>query len=439
MRLHLQAKTICLFLFVAAHFVAPRPAAAQDRPGCPSGSNPPQAVRLDGVTLEICTQFIENPVFFQPDPAQANQLAYATDPRDRSRQITILAVPAGAKSGVEDLPRVDGIRRGADFLASLREIRQKQGGDPRPGPRAVLFGQAVEGLVSDIPSPGVGAARPPLRVTEWAVMAGERLWVLRESQGAGAPPLGRASSDGLTGPPLAVWQASADPGAAASPSAAGPGPAWPASASQTALPVPAWWQGMCDYTHYTYAANNPNHIASYPLGANYRGLIACGPRPWFDSAPDVLVRFFPGAWGELEWECVELSMRFMYLAYGIPPYQADGNKVVANYTGTQLVKIANNTFGVAPQPGDVLSYCATCTVGHTSVVMSSTVDAGGDGYVTVIEQNNSSNGQSTLSVKDWLVVGNSGEVIGWLHLPQTAVDPPPVKTYLPLISQGNAP
>ncbi len=58
----------------------------------------------------------------------------------------------------------------------------------------------------------------------------------------------------------------------------------------------------------------------------------CGPRRNADGGTDRLVRFFTGAWGEQEWECVELAMRFMYLAYGVSPYSANGMDVYANYS-----------------------------------------------------------------------------------------------------------
>ena len=82
----------------------------------------------------------------------------------------------------------------------------------------------------------------------------------------------------------------------------------------------------------------------------YRGVAVCGPRPGADHTPDRLVRFYTGAWGEQEWECVELAMRFMYLAYGVSPYNANGKDVYTNYTtaaGGGLVKIADGTPGSA--------------------------------------------------------------------------------------------
>ena len=85
-------------------------------------------------------------------------------------------------------------------------------------------------------------------------------------------------------------------------------------------PVPSWWSGDCD---------SGNHPGSYRLGGVVAGVPACGPRPILGAA-DFPVQFFPGSTYINEWECVELSMRYMYLAYGIPPYLADGWSVVQN-------------------------------------------------------------------------------------------------------------
>src|SRR3954447_22023865 len=116
------------------------------------------------------------------------------------------------------------------------------------------------------------------------------------------------------------------------------------------LPAPSWWSGSCD---------SGNYAGAHALGASFRGVEVCGPRPGADGAPNRLVRFFPGAWGELEWQCVELSMRYLYIAYGVSPYGANGKDVVDNYTpasGGVLVKVANGTPGTPPKAGDVISF-----------------------------------------------------------------------------------
>jgi hypothetical protein len=174
---------------------------------------------------------------------------------------------------------------------------------------------------------------------------------------------------------------------------------------------PSWWGGTtCD---------TGNYPASHPLGASWDGLVACGPGP-NAGGTDHLAHFFNGAWGELDWECVELAMRWMYLAWGVHPYPANGDQVAANYAtykstynpnGPNLQYVSNGTTGVAPVPGDVLSYSSV----HTSVVTASTVNGSGNGTLTVIEENvGTGDGWGTLTVSGWQV---SGTVTGWLHNP----------------------
>ena len=184
--------------------------------------------------------------------------------------------------------------------------------------------------------------------------------------------------------------------------------------------TPSWWKGgSCDPGNYP---------GSYPLGAQWHGLVACGPGPT-QGGSDHLVAFFPGAWGELEWECVELSMRWMYLAWGVNPYPADGGDVVSNYNlgdnkakfnpnGPQLVVVNNGTVGAVPQPGDVISTARTASdaYGHTAVVTANAVNDKGYGSITLIQQNGGTgnDGWVTYPVNDW-TVGNG--VSGWLHNP----------------------
>jgi hypothetical protein len=138
-----------------------------------------------------------------------------------------------------------------------------------------------------------------------------------------------------------------------------------------------------------------------------------------------LVRFFPNAWGELEWQCVELSMRFMYLAYGVSPYGANGGDVVNNYVpadGGGLVKVTNGTPNTPPTPGDVIAFGATTTstLGHTGVVESVNVDTTGNGSIRILSQNDTTDGWRTIAVANWSVngpAGGLGAVSGWLHKP----------------------
>jgi hypothetical protein len=183
-------------------------------------------------------------------------------------------------------------------------------------------------------------------------------------------------------------------------------------------PTPAWWNGVCD---------SGNYPGAHPLGASYRGVQVCGPRPGADGAANRPVQFFPGAWGELEWQCVELSMRFMYVAYGVHPYGANGKDVYANYStgyGGNLEKVPNGTVGRAPVPGDVITFGPTTNspLGHTGVVAINMVDSQGNGSITILSQNDTADGWRILPVNNWNVDGPAkgfGAVPGWLHAPGT--------------------
>ncbi|MBV8371239.1 MAG: CHAP domain-containing protein [Candidatus Eremiobacteraeota bacterium] len=206
----------------------------------------------------------------------------------------------------------------------------------------------------------------------------------------------------------------------------------------TPLPSPTWWAGNCDVGH---------NSGSYPLGGAVQGVPACGPGPNMGGS-DYEVHFYSGAWGEFEWECVELSMRYMYLAYHIAPYPANGWNIADNYTGSLLVKVANNGLGPLPAPGDILSYgngSAAQHGGHTAVVSSVTFDAlGRESSITVVEQNNSAGGVSTLTVIAGIVTGGPYHVRNWLHYPGGPVptptpSPTPTPTPTPVITEFSIP
>lgn len=173
----------------------------------------------------------------------------------------------------------------------------------------------------------------------------------------------------------------------------------PGTSSPPDAPAPSWWKGDCD------AGHNPG---SYPLGASYRGVEACGPGPE-QGGRDRLVHFYPGSNGAYEWECVELVMRYLYLVDGIPPYPGNGDQVVANYPGHLLTKVVNDGHNL-PSPGDVVSMSYV----HTAVVTAVSVDAGGNGSITLMEENGSQTGSRAIGVARG-VVGDS--VTGWLHHP----------------------
>lgn len=219
---------------------------------------------------------------------------------------------------------------------------------------------------------------------------------------------------------LAVLLGLLAPGAPAAPAAlAAEGPG-----NVGDLPFPPWWDGECDTNYYRQQTGRD----AFSLGGSYRGVQACGPRPaWDAGAQNVVVRFFPGAWGQYEWQCVELVMRYLYLAFDIRPYSANGKDVVANYSGDRLVKITNGTPGQAPEPGDVISYDYGDESGHTAIVVESQVDESGNGTIRTLNQNmkpttaETAQGYATLRVANWVVADGA---TGWLHDPQGDQTPP---------------
>jgi PKD repeat protein len=348
---------------------------------------------------------------------------------DVFKEFSITAIPFGTKPSTESLPRAEAQSEEV-YRATLRDYREKQGGNPQAGPTANFFGQRVVASVSVVDLHVDGIVARPVAITEWVVEAGSRIWIIRASRELRSAEMSRSqvlslvSSPGsteLNSPDVSRPSTSVAAASSLLPRAYATLDNSPASQSVTSdLPFPSWWDGDCDTNNY-YAETGEQ---AYPLGAVHRGVKACGPRPW-TGAPQVWVAFFPGAVKQLEWQCPELCKRFMYLAYDIAPYNANGSQVVwncdAETNGCWLEQIANGTPGQAPQPDDILSYGSTSTWGHTSVVAASYVDSNGDGTIVVIEQNSSPDGSSTLAVNDWVV---SNAVSGWLHDPSSDSVPP---------------
>ena len=89
-------------------------------------------------------------------------------------------------------------------------------------------------------------------------------------------------------------------------------------------------------------------------------------------------------------------------------------------------QVANGTVGVAPLPGDVISFDHPQNDGHVAVVAASSVDAGGNGSVTLLSQNDTDDGWGTIPVVGWNVRGfgqgnGPNTPYGWLHKPAGGV------------------
>ena len=128
----------------------------------------------------------------------------------------------------------------------------------------------------------------------------------------------------------------------------------------------------------------------------------------------------------------------MYLAgYIGGQYAANGGQIVANYPGSLLEKESGGAGPTSPAVGDVVSMDTTHVEGHTALVLANHVDASGNGYITVLQQNFSSNGTGTMDVVNGVLKSEeSGYSASWLHDPRN--DAPPSVSSLSGIANGGS-
>ena len=179
--------------------------------------------------------------------------------------------------------------------------------------------------------------------------------------------------------------------------------------------TPSWWSGVCDDDNYFEATG----VHSIPLGASWHGVPACGPVTYRPPYPSRLVRFFPGAWGEFEFECVELVMRFLYQEWGIKPWIGNGNTIKNSPPDSIEFYINNGTHAFVP--GDIITEdgITQSSSGHAMIITGVDLDGNGTGTISIMEQNTSSNGSRLLNVNKWKIDPDGliwGQAIqGWLH------------------------
>jgi len=399
----MKTKTLAAFVFVLC-LVNPAPVWAKAAVSLPlqdGGELMRVDISLDGVELTVSSPYIPGE-FIASAPEDAIQIATAMQ-WEPFYQIEIMAAPIEVTPEIESL-RGEGISVGENYESNLLEFRRQQGAEPAEIGSINLFGSPASGTTSFVPISLRGEAPRPIMISEWISEYGGRVWTVRISQAADDeslpiidPALFSIDSPDVTQPSSSL-QAQAD---------FQPPENLREVKSASDLPAPSWWSGVC---------NVNNHPGSYAMGASYRGVKACGPK-----STSVLVNFGAGV-KQLEWQCPELTKRYLYLAYGIAPYSANGNMVVWNYSGDKLVKVSNGTAGKVPMPGDVLSYGATDPYGHTSLVSASNVDSNGNGTITIVEQNWATTGTRTHTVLNW-TVQSSMAISGWLHDPSSDASP----------------
>jgi formylglycine-generating enzyme required for sulfatase activity len=360
---------------------------------------------LDGVSLIISTLFLPGE-FESSAPSDASQIATAFS-LNPFQSFSIISAPYGPAPPIEALP--DAVPGGAEiYRAALADYRAEQGGTPAPAPAVSLFGQAIAGNYSIVDLITDDESDQPTLIAEWVVEAEDRLWIIRTSRDLSDGTDPAAFLDSLQGLVIAIGDTSAVAARALPPVAVAEAASEQIQSLAT-VPVPSWWNGNC---------NVGNHPGSYPL-TTYDGLVACGPIG--TSRP---VNFPGGGSTQYEWQCTELAKRYLYLKYGIPAYQANGNQVVRNmpqqYIGTLFERVSNGTPNKAPASGDVISFLTDSSAGHVAIVTSANVDSNGNGTIGIIEQNWAGSGQRSIRVTNWRVGMNA---INWLH--ELATPPPP--------------
>ncbi len=179
--------------------------------------------------------------------------------------------------------------------------------------------------------------------------------------------------------------------------------------------TPSWWSGICDDDNYFEATK----VHSLPLGAAWHGVPACGPVTYKYPYPRHLVYFFSKAWGEFEFECVELVMRFLYQEWGIKPWGGSANTIKNSPPDSIDFYINDGTHAFVP--GDIITEngISPNSSGHAVIITGVNLDGNGTGSISILEQNSSSNGSRMLHVTNWVVDPDAWTtymIQGWLHV-----------------------
>jgi hypothetical protein len=202
----------------------------------------------------------------------------------------------------------------------------------------------------------------------------------------------------------------------------GPGPAHAAIAARQAAIAAVRQGGSCNQVSGAYQMPGADGVS--PAGWTGDGLTvpACGPIPNDGGLPNP-VSPYPGALRMSGYQCVEFSERYLYYRYGVTmSISTNGDQVAAHYAAAYpaLFEIVRNgTPRRAPVPGDVLSMSTlpgfdAPAGGHTVVVQSRSVNAAGNGSVTVVEENAVPSGIQVLPVSDWYVTYEGFAYLEWL-------------------------
>jgi hypothetical protein len=180
--------------------------------------------------------------------------------------------------------------------------------------------------------------------------------------------------------------------------------------------------GSCDQVSGAYQLPGAGGVTPAAWTGGGLTVPACGPIP-DDGGSAGPVRPYPGALWTPGYQCVEFAERYLYYRYGVTMgISTNGDQVAAHYAAAYPALFAivrNGTPHRAPVPGDVISLSAapgfdSAAGGHTVVVQYRSVNAAGNGTLTVVEENAVRSGVQVLPVSDWYVTYDGFPYVEWL-------------------------
>ena len=209
-------------------------------------------------------------------------------------------------------------------------------------------------------------------------------------------------------------------GAAALTAAIATATTWP---DQSAAALPAAGQGgLCDAVPGAYQFPGADGVTPAAWTGDGLTVPACGPIPNNGGSKKPIAPY-PGALKTPGYQCVEFSQRYLYYRYDVTMgISTNGDQVAAHYAAKYPAKfmlVKNGTPNRAPVAGDVLSMAKVSGFdgsdgGHTAVVQSSSVNASGNGTVTMVEENAVPSGVQVLKVANWNVTYDGFPYVEWL-------------------------
>ncbi|HEX4290766.1 MAG TPA: putative Ig domain-containing protein [Trebonia sp.] len=209
-------------------------------------------------------------------------------------------------------------------------------------------------------------------------------------------------------------------GAAALTAAIATAATWPGQSS-AALSA-ARQGGSCDAVAGAYQFPGADGVTPAAWTGDGLTVPACGPIP-NDGGSTAPIAPYPGALKTPGYQCVEFSERYLYYRYGVTMgISTNGDQVAAHYAAKYPAKfmiVKSGTPNRAPVAGDVLSMAKVpgfdgADGGHTGVVQSSSVNASGNGTVTIVEENAVSSGVQVLRDANWNVTYDGFPYLVWL-------------------------